>query len=272
MLLTPQEPASAITLPVKPTHCWVQFQCLCDHVSAPVSECNIKRPPPPPAHAQTPAPSVGAVPTFSLDDVVWRLRAGSGQAESDGGTAAHVDQTGRTNYCGGSVMTVLTANAMTRGPAIDVPSILEAAYIIVLKKEELEEQGNRAWVTCRVIFKLRRSVPLARCRLPVALIVAKSVAIPTPRSYETGTAVRLGWTAQSKNTTVAGPVKPGVTRARITVSNALPLHETSEEVTSSTKGTVKNEHTVSEPSLICSFDEPQGRKGKVIALASLGNT
>ncbi|KAJ7899248.1 hypothetical protein B0H14DRAFT_2556815 [Mycena olivaceomarginata] len=89
-------------------------------------------------------------------------------------------------------------------------------------------------------------------------------------SVETGTAVRLGWTAQSKNTAVAGPVKPGVTHPRThnsfveyrgRRSNALPLRETSEEVTSSTKGTKHNEDTVSEPSLICSSDEPQGRKG-----------
>ncbi|KAJ7810842.1 hypothetical protein B0H14DRAFT_3880377 [Mycena olivaceomarginata] len=97
-----------------------------------ISECqDIKRPPPPPVHAQTPAPSVGAVPTFSLDDVERRLRVrGAGRRTQMPARPRGLlgTQTGMwTNHCGGGVTTVLTANAMTRGPVIDFPLIVEAA-------------------------------------------------------------------------------------------------------------------------------------------------
>jgi hydroxymethylglutaryl-CoA reductase len=55
----------------------------------------------------------------------------------------------RTNHCGGGVTTVLTADTMTRGPAIDFPSIVEAARA-------------RAWITSPQRVTGRRSLVASR--------------------------------------------------------------------------------------------------------------
>ncbi|KAJ7790545.1 hypothetical protein B0H14DRAFT_3161356 [Mycena olivaceomarginata] len=65
---------------------------------------------------QTPAPSVGAVPTFSLDDVDQQLRArGAGRRSRTPARPRGLLAGMRTNCCGGGITTVLTADAMTRG-------------------------------------------------------------------------------------------------------------------------------------------------------------